>query len=179
MGCVKGSEEGVVREAYTSDQEFFADVDVLFANCHLSRCGMSVMTRYNQNPDCAVVTMCNALEDVYRQKRDQYEAKLAEMNDLIACFQNDNEDDVRCVQWFLLISRYLVKWTDLSYKDCTWEKRDVITDKEMIEAYEQRQRVPEWKLAPLKSKAERVMRGEKSMLTFKEGKVGVARSGEE
>ena len=73
----------------------------------------------------------------------------------------------------MMINRYLVKWADLSYKYCTWEKRDVITDKEMIEAYEQRQRVPEWKLAPLKSKAERVMRGEKSMLTFKEGKVRV------
>lgn len=170
---MKGSEEGVVREAYTSDQEFFADLDLLFANCHLCVCGVSVMTRYNQNPNCAVVIMCNALEDVYQQRREQYEAKLAEMNDLISCIQNDSEDDVKCVQWFMMINRYLVKWADLSYKDCTWEKRDVITDKEMIEAYEQRQRVPEWKLAPLKSKAERVMRGEKSMLTFKEGKVRV------
>ena len=76
------------------------------------------------------------------------------------------------------MGRYLVKWVDLSYKDCTWEKRDVITDKEMIEAYEQRQRVPEWKLAPLKSKAERVALGEKSMLKFKEGKVSASEGAE-
>lgn len=41
--------------------------------------------------------MCNALEDVYQQRREQYEAKLAEMNDLISCIQNDSEDDVKCV----------------------------------------------------------------------------------
>ena len=63
------------------------------------------MTRYNQNPNCAVVIMCNALEDVYQQRREQYEAKLAEMNDLISCIQNDSEDDVKCVQWFMMMDR--------------------------------------------------------------------------
>ena len=122
--------------------------------------------------------MCNALEEVYYEKRSQYEAKLAELNELISLTQSeDGEPKYDCAVRVTI--RYLVKWVDLSYKDCTWEKKEVISDKEMIAAYERRQHIPDWKLAPLKSKAERVALGEKSMLKFKEGKVGVWRGAEQ
>ena len=32
---VRRSEGGGVEEAYKSDQEFFADLELLFSNCHL------------------------------------------------------------------------------------------------------------------------------------------------
>lgn len=70
----------------------------------------------------------------------------------------------------MLIGRYLVKWVDLSYKDCTWENRDTISD-EMIKDYEARQVIAPRKLQPLKTKAERVAMGEKSILHFKDNKV--------
>lgn len=70
----------------------------------------------------------------------------------------------------MLIRRYLVKWVDLSYKDCTWESPDTISD-EMIKDYKARQIIAPWKLQPLKTKAERVAKGEKSILHFKDNKV--------
>ena len=63
-----------------------------------------------------------------------------------------------------------MKWVDLSYKDCTWESPDTISD-EMIKDYEARQVIAPWKLQPLKTKAERVAKGEKSILHFKDNKV--------
>ena len=69
-----------------------------------------------------------------------------------------------------IINRYLVKWVDLSYKDFTWERASLI-DSEMIKDYEQRQIIPAFKLQPPKTKAERVIKGEKAILHFKNGKV--------
>ena len=63
-----------------------------------------------------------------------------------------------------------MKWIDLSYKDCTWERASLI-DSEMIKDYEQRQIIPAFKLQPPKTKAERVIKGEKAILHFKNGKV--------
>lgn len=71
-----------------------------------------------------------------------------------------------------MILRYLVKWVDLSYKDCTWEKSSMINS-DMIKDFERRQIIPEYKLLPPKSKAERVSRGERSILHFKDNKVDV------
>ena len=69
------------------------------------------------------------------------------------------------------MDRYLVKWVDLSYKDCTWEKVDDITDKELIKAYEKRQIIPRFKLEPPQPRAVRISRGEKAILQFKDNKV--------
>ena len=69
------------------------------------------------------------------------------------------------------MNRQLVKWVDLSYKDCTWEKVDDITDKELIKAYERRQIIPHFKLEPPQPRAVRISRGEKAILQFKDNKV--------
>ena len=51
---------------------------------------MNSETRYNQNPNCGVVIMCNALEEVYHEKRSLYEAKLNELNELVALTQSED-----------------------------------------------------------------------------------------
>ena len=75
---------------------------------------------------------------------------------------------VSAVEW--IDYRYLVKWVDLSYKDCTWEDPDTIPD-EVIKKYNARQTIAPWKLQPPRTKAERVAKGEKSILHFKDNKV--------
>ena len=66
-----------------------------------------------------------------------------------------------------------MKWVDLSYKDCTWEKVDDITDKELIKAYERRQIIPRFKLEPPQPRAVRIAHGEKAILQFKDNKVSI------
>ena len=51
--------------------------------------------RYNQNPNCGVVIMCNALEEVYHEKRSLYEAKLNELNELVALTQSEDGEPKR------------------------------------------------------------------------------------
>ena len=56
---------------------------------------------------------------------------------------------------------------DLSYKDCTWESKEDISDKELLRAYEERQVIPSYKLEPPQSRGVRIARGEKAMLQSK------------
>ena len=71
------------------------------------------------------------------------------------------------------MNRYLVKWLDLSYKDCTWESIEEISDKDLLLAYEKRQIIPPFKLEPPQPRAVRVARGEKAILQFKDNKVSI------
>ena len=64
---------------------------------------------------------------------------------------------------------------DLSYKDCTWESKEDISDKELLRAYEERQVIPSYKLEPPQSRGGRIARGEKAMLQFKDNKVRTLR----
>ena len=143
-------EEEEEDEMYLTIDDFFSDIELIFTNCRL----------YNKGPDNAILIMCGRLEEEYSAKKIAYYDKLTEMKEL--------DDSVHAIEGEDL--KYLVKWYDLSYKDCTWEKASSL-DSKMIEAYENRQVIPPYKLQPPKTKAERVILGEKAILQFKDNKV--------
>ena len=132
---------------------------------------MRMRFRYNRDPLCYIVIMCQVLEETYHQTRDVYETRRREMEELLVSMNECSSSDVKCVLVRLVMHRYLVKWVDLSYKDCSWENVEDITDKELLKAYEKRQIIPQFKLEPPQSRAVRIARGEKAILQFKDGKV--------
>ena len=67
---------------YSSAEEMFADLELMFQNCHL----------YNRDPSSIIVMMCAKLEEVYRQKRAAFEERQAEFNNIQLAMKIEGEE---------------------------------------------------------------------------------------
>ena len=67
---------------YSSAEEMFADLELMFQNCHL----------YNRDPSSIILMMCEKLEEVYHQKRAAFEERQAEFNNIQLAMKIEGEE---------------------------------------------------------------------------------------
>lgn len=75
----------VENETYSSVDEFFRDMELVFSNCHL----------YNTDPQSGIVIMCEKLEEIYAEKKAAYYEKFYEMNEIVNSLSADGTDEVK------------------------------------------------------------------------------------
>lgn len=75
----------VENEMYSSIEEFFRDMELMFSNCHL----------FNSDPQSGIVIMCNKLEEIYAEKKAAYYEKFYEMNEIVSSLNTGDTDEVK------------------------------------------------------------------------------------